>query len=164
MDAIWKKIVWQQFGAAIDMLENAMAACPDKLWSDRSLKPEFWYVAFHTLFWLDFNLSDSPEGFSPPAPFGLEEMDPAGIIPERPYTKDELRAYLEYGRKKCRARIEALTEEQAEECWVFGSADLAVGELLLFNMRHVQHHAGQLNLMLRQAIDSAPRWVFKAKS
>jgi hypothetical protein len=31
-------------------------------------------------------------------------------------------------------------------------------------MRHVQHHAAQLNLILRQQIDSAPRWVVKAKS
>jgi hypothetical protein len=30
-------------------------------------------------------------------------------------------------------------------------------------MRHVQHHAGQLNLILRQKIDSAPRWVKKTK-
>jgi len=27
----------------------------------------------------------------------------------------------------------------------------------------VQHHAAQLNLLLRQAIDSAPGWVFRAK-
>jgi len=30
-------------------------------------------------------------------------------------------------------------------------------------MRHVQHHAAQLNLILRQTIDSAPRWVAKTK-
>jgi hypothetical protein len=164
MDSFWKKIIWQQFGAAIDSLENALVACPEQLWNDRSRKPEFWYLVYHTLFWLDFNLSDSPEGFSPPTPFGLEEMDPAGIIPERPYTKDELQTYLEHCRKKCRAKIESLTDEQAHERWVFGSVDLSVAELLLYNMRHVQHHAAQLNLILRQTIDSAPRWVFKAKN
>jgi hypothetical protein len=164
MDSFWKKIIWQQFGAAIDSLENALVACPEQLWNDRSRKPEFWYLVYHTLFWLDFNLSDSPEGFSPPTPFGLEEMDPAGIIPERPYTKDELQTYLEHCRKKCRAKIESLTDKQAHERWVFGSVDLSVAELLLYNMRHVQHHAAQLNLILRQTIDSAPRWVFKAKN
>jgi len=30
-------------------------------------------------------------------------------------------------------------------------------------MRHVQHHAAQLNLILRQTIDSAPTWVSKTK-
>ncbi|MCJ7458391.1 MAG: DinB family protein [candidate division Zixibacteria bacterium] len=164
MDNFWKKVVWQQFGAAIDMLENALVACPDEVWSDRSRRPEFWYIVYHTLFWLDFNLSDSAKGFAPPAPFTLEEMDPAGIIPERPYTKDELQSYLEHGRNKCRRTIEALTDEKARQRWSFGTVDLSVAELLLFNMRHVQHHAAQLNLILRQTIDSAPRWVFKAKN
>jgi hypothetical protein len=144
MDATWRPILWQQFGAAIDMLENAMLACPDELWSDRSQRPEFWYVAFHTLFYLDLYLSDSVEGFTPPAPFTLDEMDPAGVLPERPYTKHELQTYLKYG------------------C-AFSWIDLSVAESLLYNMRHVQHHAAQLNLILRQKIDSAPRWVRKAK-
>jgi hypothetical protein len=74
MDTTWKTIIWQQFGAAIDMLDNALRACPDglwreRLWNDRSPQPEFsefWYVVYHTLFWLDFYLSDSVEGFAPP--------------------------------------------------------------------------------------------------
>jgi hypothetical protein len=148
MDTTFRAIIWRQFGAAIDMLENAMLACPGELWSDRSQHPEFWYLVYHTLFFLDLYLSESLEGFAPPAPFTMDELDPAGLLPERPYTKDELRNYLGHGRKKCRATIEALTDE-------------TVAELLLYNMRHVQHHAAQLNLILRQRIDSAPGWVVK---
>ncbi|MCA1619686.1 MAG: hypothetical protein LC795_10330 [Acidobacteria bacterium] len=33
---------------------------------------------------------------------------------------------------------------------------------LLYNMRHVRHHAGRLNLMLRREIDAAPGWVCAA--
>ena len=164
VDAIWKTTIWQQFGAAIDMLENALLACPDELWGDRSKQPEFWYVVYHTLFWLDLYLSGSVEGFAPPAPFTLEEMDPAGLLPERPYTKEELQTYLEHGRKKCRATIEALTDEKARQRCGFEWVDVSIAELLLYNMRHVQHHAAQLNLILRQTIDSAPRWVAKTKS
>jgi hypothetical protein len=40
MDTLWRTILWQQFGAAIDMLENALVACPDELWSDRSRRPD----------------------------------------------------------------------------------------------------------------------------
>jgi hypothetical protein len=36
-----------------------------------------------------------------------------------------------------------------------------VGELVLYNLRHVQHHAAQLNLILRQVVDAAPGWVSK---
>ena len=35
------------------------------------------------------------------------------------------------------------------------------GELLLYNMGHVLHHAAQLNLLLRQTTKSAPDWVSK---
>ena len=43
MDSAWRTIIWRQFGAAIDMLENALRACPDDLWSDRSQRLEFWF-------------------------------------------------------------------------------------------------------------------------
>lgn len=163
MDSAWKTITWNQFGAAIDALENSIKACPDDLWSDRSQKPEFWYVAYHTIFWLDYYLSESIDQFTPPSPFTLTELDPAGIVPEQPYTKQELLTYLEHGRKKGQARIESLTESKGAKRLKVGPADLSVAELLLYVMRHVQHHVGQLNLILRQQTDSAPRWTFQAK-
>ena len=146
------------------MLENAVRACPDKLWGDRSQQPEFWYLIYHTLFWLDFYLSGTQEGFSPPAPFTLDEFDPAGLMPERVYGKEELQSYLEHGRRKCRAAIEALTDEKVRELCTFSWGEMSYAELLLYNMRHVQHHAAQLNLTLRQQTDSAPGWVAQAKN
>jgi DinB superfamily len=164
MDTFWRTIVWQQFGAAIDMLENAMLACPDELWSDRSQRPEFWYLVYHTLFFLDLYLADSVEAFVPPAPFTMDELDPAGLLPERPYTKEQLQTYLEHGRDKCRSTIDTLTDDRARQRCGFERVDVSVLELLLYNMRHVQHHAAQLNLILRQKIDSAPGWVVKTNS
>ncbi len=164
MDITLKTIIWRQFGAAIDMLENAMQACPEAVWGDRSLRPEFWYTAFHTLFYLDLYLSESDAGFSPPAPFTLDEMDERGLLPERVYTIEELQKYLEHGREKCRATIAAMTGDKAHRRCGFDWLDISVAELLLYNMRHVQHHAGQLNLLLRQKVDSAPRWVRKTKT
>jgi hypothetical protein len=157
-------LIWNQFGATIDTLENTIIACPDELWGDRSRRPEYWYTAYHTLFWLDFYLSDSQEGFAPPAPFTLDEMDPAGLLPERVYAKEELLSYLEHGRRKCRARIGTLTEETANQRWKSGWMDFSVLELHLYNLRHVQHHAAQLNLLLRQTTDSPTPWVRRAKS
>lgn len=163
MDTTWKTIIWQQYGAAIDMLENCIVACPEIIWSDRSRQPEYWYIAYHTLFFLDFYLSDSIEGFVPPPPFGLEELDPAGVLPPRVYTKDELLYYLRHGRNKCRAAIQALTDESVSKDCGSKRPGITVAEMLLYNMRHVQHHAAQLNLILRQTVDSAPTWVSKTK-
>lgn len=162
MDLDFKAIIWHQFGAAIDMLENAMCACPDEVWNDRTRQPEFWYVTYHTLFWLDLYLSDSVDEFAPPPPFSIEEME-AGRMPERPYTKDELQSYLEHGRQKCRTVITGLTKEKAGRRCGFEWVEVSNTELLLYNLRHVQHHAAQLNLILRQTTDSAPGWVSQAR-
>jgi hypothetical protein len=164
MDDVWKSILWSQYGAAIEMLDNAIAACPDELWGDRSRQPEFWYVAYHTLFFLDLYSYGTVEGFAPPEPFNLDEMDPAGILPPRVYTRDELRAYLRVGRDRARAAVEALTDETARRPSAIPWLKLSEGEVLLDNLRHVQHHAAQLNLILRQVTDSAPRWVATSRT
>jgi hypothetical protein len=160
----WRDAVWQQLGAALDMLENAVVACPEELWSDRSQQPELWYAVYHTLFFLDLYLSGSVEGFLPPPPFNLDELDPAGILPERPFTKGELQPYLEHCRAKARATIAALTDETAREVRRFPwGPEMNFLELLLYNLRHVQHHTAQLNLLLRRETGAAPGWVGRAK-
>jgi hypothetical protein len=178
LDSLWRTILWAQFGAAIDMLDNALAACPDVLWRqrlwqdppDHPLPPEsaeFWYLAYHALFWLDLDLFGSAEGFAPPAPFTLEELDPAGVVPERPYTKEELRTYLAHLRQKCYTTLETLTDEQARRPvdfpWAKGQPVTYV-ELQLYSMRHVQEHAAQLSLLLGQyGIHAEKSWVARAK-
>ena len=159
-----KTILWQQLGASIDMLERAMQACPDDLWGDQKREPQFWYSAYHTLFFLDFYLSDSFEDFIPPAPFTLSELDPSGVMPERVYTKEELQIYLDHCRKKCKTAIETLSDENADQRIKYGRVDISRAELFLYKARHVQHHAAQLNLILRQKGESPPRWVVKAKT
>ena len=154
-----KKIIWSQFGASIKMMENAIKACPDELWGDRTQNPEYWYLVYHTLFWMNFYLTDSPDDFTPLTPFTLSELDPEGLLPERVYTRTELLTYLEHGRNKFRNVIEKLTDEKAKKHYKYGSVEMSFGELLLYNMRHVQHGAAQLNLILRQNTDSAPGWV-----
>jgi hypothetical protein len=57
-----------------------------------------------------------------------------------------------------------MTDERSRERCAFPWLNLSIAELFLYNMRHVQHHAAQLNLMLRQTVDSAPRWVARARS
>jgi len=171
MNITWKTIIWQQFGAAIDMLDNTLLACPDELWRARlydehTVQPElaeFWYIAYHALFWLDFYLSESAEEFAPPAPFTLSELE-TGLLPERAYAKAELQTYVEYGRNKLRTRLETLADEMAPQRCRLDWPEMSVVELLLYNMRHVQEHAAQLSLFLGQKVGSAPGWVAKARS
>lgn len=51
----WSEVMERQLGGALKMLENAIVACPDSVWSDARRAPaqQFWYLAYHTLFFLD---------------------------------------------------------------------------------------------------------------
>ena len=172
MDTNLKTSIWQQFGASIDYLADTLSACPDQLWLTSlwltpNAKPEraqFWYVVYHTLFWLDLYLTGAEEGFLPPAPFTLIEQDGDDPLPERVYTKDELQAYLNDCRKKCQATIEALTDETAHRHCRFGWGECSFLELLLYNMRHVHGHASQLNMLLGQKVGPQPDYVTQAKN
>ena len=179
MDNLWRTILWKQFGAAIDMLDNALVACPDSLWrqpvwhdpSVPSQRAEFWYVAYHALFWLDLYLFGAEEGFTPPAPFTLvEQYSATGPLPNRPFTRDELRAYLASVREKCRSIIETMTDERARQPvnfgWMREGDVVSYVELQLYSMRHTQEHAAQLSLVLGEhgVPDDQIDWVARAQA
>lgn len=152
----WRAILWQQFGAAIDMFDNALRACPDdmwrdSLWNDPSVAPEYsqlWHISYHALYWLDRYLSCAGSNFTPPAPFI------AGALPEKPYTKEELRTYLAYCRQKCQDLLETLTEEKASQsCQFPWGEEVSYAELQLYNMRHIQEHAAHISLHIGPRVD-----------
>ena len=64
MDQSFKETIWRQFGASIDMLENAIVLCPSKFWDTGK---RFWYITYHCLFYLDYYLTLEPDKFSPPS-------------------------------------------------------------------------------------------------
>ncbi len=170
MDKLIQEVIWHQFGAAIDMLDNALIACPeelweDSLWSDPEMGPkfsQFWYVSYHTLFWLDLYLTGSVENFLPPSPYSLDELDPTGLLPERVYSLVELRNYLSFCRNKCFKIIYSLSDVRSKEICKFPWGELSFVELLLDNMRHVQEHGAQLNMFLGQQKGISNRWVAKS--
>ena len=182
LDTSWNAALWQQFGAAIDMFDNAVVACPDSLWRARlwsappddsqSYRGEVWRIAYHTLEWLDLYLSSiaAAPGVPPPAPFPAQSPDAEDDEPQRPYTKEELRAYLLYTRQKCQDTIATLRGERArypyEFPWEKGQGrPISYLELMLYAMRHTQEHAAQLSLFLgaHGIADEALDWVGRAR-
>jgi hypothetical protein len=159
---IWREAVWEQFGATLAMLERAIVACPEPLWTSRAGSRDFWHLVYHTLFFTDLNLSGTTDGFSPPPPFSMSELDPANLLPDRTYTKDEMLEYTRYCRDKGRTTLQSLTDLEAVRVIEFDWVRMKFGELLLYNMRHVQHHTAQLNLLLRQSDVEPPDWVGRA--
>jgi hypothetical protein len=172
MGIIDNEMLWRQFGAAIEMFGSALRECPDELWEkllwedqpDQWVAPgfsTFWYLGYHTLFWVDLYLTGAEEGFAPPAPFDLVEMEPDEVLP-RTYTREELLGYLDYCRQKCQETIGALSEEQAYRLCRFAWGELPFAELQLHNLRHVQEHGAQLHLFLGQQTGKSAQWESQA--
>ena len=169
MEIINNDMLWHQFAAAIDAFSNALRECPDELWRSMLWEDQpdqwvasgfssFWYLCYHTLFWLDLYLTGAEEGFSPPEPFDLVEMDEGEALP-RTYTRNELQNYLEYCRQKCQQTIGTLSSTQARRICRFPWGDLPFAELQLYNLRHVQEHAAQLHMFLGQQAGKSSKWV-----
>lgn len=163
-----KRDLWEQFGASIDMLDDALTACPDALWTavmwDDPQDPRFgelWFVAYHVVRWLDVYLTGtkSPE-------VALAEPFVRGRLPDETYPKAAVHDYLRQARRKCRSVIEALTVEKAAEVHRFEwNEDITFLSLLMYNMRHVQEHTSQINYVLgRNGLDhTVGDWVSKAR-
>lgn len=152
----------QQFGAAIDSLEATILAFPEAVWTSGAKWCQPWYLAFHTVFWLDLYLSESAEDYRPPSPFTRGELEP-NVFPSWPYAQEELLAWLRRGREHLTARLATITTpEGARRRCRLHWGEMEAQELLLYNLRHVQHHVAQLNLLIRQAGGEPAPWVMRA--
>lgn len=160
-DLAWKIALESQFAASLDMLERAIAACPPALWDDAATPVErrFGYLAYHTVFWLDCYTYGREEGYAPPVPFTLGEWDPAGVYPDPLYSRAQVEGFLAHARTRLRATLSVLDEAAASRPCGFPRHSMSVLELHSYNLRHVQHHVGQLQLLIRQAGGEPPRWV-----
>ena len=154
-----QQMLWNQFGGALQTFENAVLACPEAVWGSEVSPRAFWYLTYHTLFWTDYYFAETTEnGFQPPEPFTKGEFE-QGVLPERIYSKEELLGYLSLMWAKSRNFVAGLNAEKSKQRFVGDYKDCSLLELVIYNTRHVQHHAAQLNLLLRQAIDDTPGWV-----
>jgi uncharacterized damage-inducible protein DinB len=172
MDDAIRSAVIGQFGAALRMLRLAIDKCPDDLWDDRSEGPPFWQTAYHILYVCDLYMSDSPDAFTPPE-FHVEHAnlfageypwlpEPVGP-PSRAFQKTQLLEYLVRCWNKSKTTVETMTAAQAQKRCGFFWYEVTVLELLLLNLRHVQHHTGQLVAALRRRRNIGVEWVGHAR-
>jgi hypothetical protein len=148
-----KKAIWSQFGASIDMLHNVIATCPEGYFEQHK---RFYYIAYHTVVFLDYYLSIPPTSFDPKLPFTftdaqhrpVEAID--DLIPDRIYNKEELLSYIDQSSAKCRIILENLSNDTINDRFIEDfdddAMDYPILEILLYNMRHVRRQAYGLGI------------------
>ncbi|MCA9316536.1 MAG: DinB family protein [Planctomycetes bacterium] len=154
-----QEAIRHQMGAAIESLAATVRACPDTTWyaGRRWFQP--WYIAYHATYWLAWYLAEGPADFAPPPPFTNSELD-EDVLPPRPWSRDELLGWLKQMPAALDARLASLGDaaslaRRVATPWGEASA----WEVVLYGLRHVEHHTGQLNLLVRSAGSKPAAWV-----
>ncbi|MGA2489549.1 MAG: DinB family protein [Anaerolineales bacterium] len=159
-----KKVIQSQYLAALEMLKQAVVKCPDSLWNAPEDKNKSWHVAYHALFYTHLYLQDAEKDFQPwenarneyqfmgPVPWPPHNLPKIG----KPYTREEILAYLAFVQKQVQERVPALDLETGSgfEWLPFGKL-----ELQFYTIRHLQQHTAELyeRLGSRDGIDL--NWV-----
>lgn len=154
-----------QYHAALDMLEAAVAACPDDVWDRPADANRTWQVAYHALFFTHFYLQPTEadfEAWDRHRPhlqvFGDRLPWPPFESVERgaPLTRAEVSDYLAFCRAEVDRRVASLDFDAPS-----GFAWLPMGklELQLYNLRHVMQHIGELYERLGRGEAAELPWV-----
>jgi hypothetical protein len=155
------RVVESQFEAALRMLHRCIQRCPEEHWDGLVAKYPCWMVAYHTLCFVDVYLSRGEAGFRPRVEEGIHPKGKAELeeeYPSRRFSRAEVLAYSEICLAKLRDTMAAETPESLEGPTGFSRLPFSRLELHLYNIRHVQHHAGALSAYLRRAGVDAGGW------
>jgi hypothetical protein len=159
-----KRIIKSQYLACLEMLKEAITRCPGALWDDQEHANRFWHVCYHVLFYTHLYLQDREEEFVPwtkhrnEYPFLGSLPWPPHREPDigEPYSKEDILEYLEVCRNEVEQRVDRM-DPDAESG--FGWLPFNNLELQFYNIRHIQHHTGQLIDRLRTKADIGIDWV-----
>lgn len=155
----WADDVAAQAGAALAMIEGCIENCPSELWRAASSTMGYWYLVYHSLFFVDHDLSPQEREFRSVAfdvhEYELKQLEPPYTVP---YAQDDLLGYVALCRERCRRVLDGLRDGHGPTLRGETRLGLSPVGVLLYNVRHVQHHVGQLNGLLREAGGAPVRW------
>ena len=153
-------VLKSQYHASLSMLRETIDACPPELWTDASYVNQFWHVAYHALFYTDFYLQPSESTFIAWEHHRAEHnfFQPRSKATSiTPYSVDEVRAYCKHCDDLIDSAVDRLDLDAPESG--FPWYRMSKLEHQFVNLRHLQHHTGQLAERIRQATGRGIGWV-----
>ena len=159
-----QEIIKSQYRASLAMLKEAVAKCTDALWDDPSYSNRFWHIAYHVLFYTHLYLQVDGATFTPWSKHRneYEQLGPTPWPPHKepdigaPYSKEEVLEFLDVCEDEVDAQVSALDLAAASG---FDWLPFDKLELQFYNIRHLQHHTGQLIDRLRLSAAVRVGWV-----
>lgn len=152
-------VLKSQYHASLAMLLEAIEACPPGLWAGGQHVNQFWQVSYHALYYTHLYLQQTEADFVPwehhRAGHHRFEAEPGDSVPVSPYTVDEVRTYGLLCQKMVDAAVDRL--DLASPDSGFSWYSMSKLEHQSVNLRHIQHHTGQLADRLRHSADRGVR-------
>ena len=154
-----------QYYASLEMLQQAVVKCPDSLWNDMNNKNKFWHIAYHTLFYTHMYLQEHEKTFIPWVKH-RNQYQFMGSVPwppyerpkiEEPYNKSDVSEFLLVCQNEIELKLPATDMSTPSG---FHWLPFTKFELQLYNIRHIQHHTGQLFGRLGMQSDVKLQWIF----
>jgi hypothetical protein len=152
------------FDTALRLLEAGLKDCPDALW-EVDLWPDEaptgpapygglhssapWFLAYHALLTLDYDLASELEPWEPPQPFDENSYS----FPNRMFTKTELLGYLDYCRARVHRTLDSFTEASAARSLpdAHRYRGMPYGVIVGGMPLHIVEHASQIRQFLTAA-------------
>ncbi len=160
-----KTVIISQYRASLKMLMNVIEKCPDNLWEDASYESAYWRIVYHALFFTALYMSKDEQQFvrwskhiADYNDLGSLAEDGQPLIIAEIYQKGELMDYAQ----SISDSVEVFVIDKFEDDSGFYWLPMTKFELHIYNIRHLQHHTGQLIERLHQNGISGIGWVRQA--
>jgi hypothetical protein len=158
-----RRILAGQFEAALCMMHHCVKLCPPQHWEGKIANDAFKQVAYHTLFFADLYLSPREEALER-RDFHGRGGDERGPALSPGLDQEKTLEYSAICRQKMPQIIGSETAESLQGPSGFSWIKFSRGELHIYNIRHIAHHAGQLSAFLRRvdpslATPQVPPWI-----
>lgn len=138
------------------MLRHAVDECPGSLWNAPEHRIRFWQVAYHALFYKHLYLQPEAATFVPCAKHRLGYNELGKSLSWEPYTRDDILEYYCLCLQQVEAQT-ALLDPDAPSG--FHWLPFTKLELQIYDIRHLQHYAGELYDWLGPVASHELDWV-----
>ncbi len=155
-----------QYSATFAMLRQAIELCPDDLWLDESHTNRTWWIAYHATYFThmyaqvnDYTFKQLKNHPKPDQFSGTITWPPRSKQdPKSPPTREDILLYIDYCESNISPWVDLidLTVPKCGFWWYKGMDKL---EHQFNNLRHIQHHIGQLADRVRNVCDEGGDWV-----
>ncbi|MEI8135636.1 MAG: DinB family protein [bacterium] len=149
MTDLLKHLLISQFEASLAMYKQRIEVCPADHWDGKIANDTFLQTAYHALFYLDLYLSPDESAFAL-SDLNIKGGDDRQQGIQAGLGKEDLLLYVEHCLEKIRTVVDSETAESLQGPSGISWRKTSRAELHVYNIRHFQHHIGQLSTFLRR--------------